>query len=111
MRPLRKITLAALSGLGLAVLAACSPIIQQEGNVPDPDQVKPGQPLPAIRELNIQYTASYRFENLKNLGAIRVTYLNRASRSGRHSICRRVWGAMSSPASPWRRQRHLASRP
>jgi outer membrane protein assembly factor BamE (lipoprotein component of BamABCDE complex) len=39
MRQLRKITLAALSGLGLAVLAACSPIIQQEGNVPDADQV------------------------------------------------------------------------
>jgi len=39
MRDFRKITLAALSGLGLAVLAACSPIIQQEGNVPDPDQV------------------------------------------------------------------------
>ncbi|HVY97937.1 MAG TPA: outer membrane protein assembly factor BamE [Dongiaceae bacterium] len=39
MRHLRKITLAALSGLGLAVLGACSPIIQQEGNVPDPDQV------------------------------------------------------------------------
>jgi outer membrane protein assembly factor BamE (lipoprotein component of BamABCDE complex) len=39
MRHLRKITLAALSGLGITVLAACSPIIQQEGNVPDPDQV------------------------------------------------------------------------
>jgi outer membrane protein assembly factor BamE (lipoprotein component of BamABCDE complex) len=39
MRQLRKITLAALSGLGLAALAACSPIIQQEGNVPDADQV------------------------------------------------------------------------
>ena len=39
MRHLRKITLAALTGLGLAVLSACSPIIQQEGNVPDPDQV------------------------------------------------------------------------
>ena len=39
MRHLRKITLAALSGLGLAVLGACAPIIQQEGNVPDPDQV------------------------------------------------------------------------
>ena len=39
MRDLRKITLAALSALGLALLGACSPIIQQEGNVPDPDQV------------------------------------------------------------------------
>ena len=39
MSHLRKLTLAALSGLGLAVLAACSPIIQQEGNVPDADQV------------------------------------------------------------------------
>ena len=39
MRHLRNITLAALTGLGLAVLGACSPIIQQEGNVPDPDQV------------------------------------------------------------------------
>lgn len=39
MRDFRKITLAALSGLALTVLGACSPIIQQEGNVPDPDQV------------------------------------------------------------------------
>jgi len=39
MQQLRKITLGALTGLGLAVLGACSPIIQQEGNVPDPDQV------------------------------------------------------------------------
>ena len=39
MRHLRKITLAAVLGLGLAALGACSPIIQQEGNVPDPDQV------------------------------------------------------------------------
>jgi outer membrane protein assembly factor BamE (lipoprotein component of BamABCDE complex) len=39
MRLFRKITLAALVGLGLAALGACSPIIQQEGNVPDPDQV------------------------------------------------------------------------
>ena len=28
-----------MSGLWLAALGACSPIIQQEGNVPDPDQV------------------------------------------------------------------------
>jgi outer membrane protein assembly factor BamE (lipoprotein component of BamABCDE complex) len=39
MHHLRKITLAAALGLGFAVLGACSPIIQQEGNVPDPDQV------------------------------------------------------------------------
>jgi outer membrane protein assembly factor BamE (lipoprotein component of BamABCDE complex) len=39
MRDFRKITLAALSGLGLVLIGACSPIIQQEGNVPDPDQV------------------------------------------------------------------------
>jgi outer membrane protein assembly factor BamE (lipoprotein component of BamABCDE complex) len=39
MHHLRKITLGALTGLGLAVFGACSPIIQQEGNVPDPDQV------------------------------------------------------------------------
>jgi len=39
MQQLRKIALGALTGLGLAVLGACSPIIQQEGNVPDPDQV------------------------------------------------------------------------
>jgi outer membrane protein assembly factor BamE (lipoprotein component of BamABCDE complex) len=39
MHQLRKTTLAALTGLGLAFLGACSPIIQQEGNVPDPDQV------------------------------------------------------------------------
>ncbi|MES1152750.1 MAG: outer membrane protein assembly factor BamE [Dongia sp.] len=39
MQDLRKITLGAVAGLGLAVLGACSPIIQQEGNVPDPDQV------------------------------------------------------------------------
>ncbi len=39
MRAFPKTMLAVLSGLGLAVLAACSPIIQQEGNVPDPDQV------------------------------------------------------------------------
>src|SRR4051794_37150998 len=39
MHLLRKTALAALTGLGLAFLGACSPIIQQEGNVPDPDQV------------------------------------------------------------------------
>jgi len=39
MRDFRKITLATLSGLALTVLGACSPIIAQEGNVPDPDQV------------------------------------------------------------------------
>jgi outer membrane protein assembly factor BamE (lipoprotein component of BamABCDE complex) len=39
MHRLRKTTLAALTGLGLVFLGACSPIIQQEGNVPDPDQV------------------------------------------------------------------------
>ena len=39
MRHLRKTTLAALTGLGLLVLGACSPIISQEGNVPDPDEV------------------------------------------------------------------------
>jgi outer membrane protein assembly factor BamE (lipoprotein component of BamABCDE complex) len=39
MRYLRKISLAAVTGLGLAALSACAPIIQQEGNVPDPDQV------------------------------------------------------------------------
>ena len=45
MRHLRTTTRAALSGLALAVLAACAPIIQQEGNVPDPDhvvQINPG---------------------------------------------------------------------
>ena len=35
----RKLPRAAMTGLWLAGLAACSPIIDQEGNVPDPDQV------------------------------------------------------------------------
>jgi outer membrane protein assembly factor BamE (lipoprotein component of BamABCDE complex) len=39
MRDFRKLSLAALSGLCLTVLGACAPIVQQEGNVPDPDQV------------------------------------------------------------------------
>ena len=39
MRDFGNITRATLAGLGLALLCACSPIIQQEGNVPDPDQV------------------------------------------------------------------------
>jgi outer membrane protein assembly factor BamE (lipoprotein component of BamABCDE complex) len=39
MHHLRKITRAAITGLGLTLLGACAPIIQQEGNVPDPDQV------------------------------------------------------------------------
>src|SRR6201999_1104695 len=34
-----KTTRTALTALGLALLCACSPIIAQEGNVPDPDQV------------------------------------------------------------------------
>jgi outer membrane protein assembly factor BamE (lipoprotein component of BamABCDE complex) len=35
----RKIATALCSGLWFAGLAACAPTIQQEGNVPDPDQV------------------------------------------------------------------------
>jgi len=36
---LRKIATGACSALWLSALAACSPTIQQEGNVPEPDQV------------------------------------------------------------------------
>ena len=39
MLKLRKITIALSTSFWLAGLAACSPTIQQEGNVPDPDQV------------------------------------------------------------------------
>ena len=39
MMDIRKIATALCSSLWLAGLAACSPTIQQEGNVPDPDQV------------------------------------------------------------------------
>jgi len=39
MVDMRKITTALCSSLWLLGLAACSPTIQQEGNVPDPDQV------------------------------------------------------------------------
>src|SRR4051812_46664964 len=39
MLDLRKIATAFCSSLWLLALAACSPTIQQEGNVPDPDQV------------------------------------------------------------------------
>jgi len=39
MLDIRKIATALCSSLWLAGLAACSPTIQQEGNVPDPDQV------------------------------------------------------------------------
>jgi outer membrane protein assembly factor BamE (lipoprotein component of BamABCDE complex) len=39
MLELRKIATAVCSTLWLTALAACSPTIQQEGNVPDPDQV------------------------------------------------------------------------
>jgi outer membrane protein assembly factor BamE (lipoprotein component of BamABCDE complex) len=39
MMDLRKIATALCSALWLAALAACAPVIQQEGNVPDADQV------------------------------------------------------------------------
>jgi outer membrane protein assembly factor BamE (lipoprotein component of BamABCDE complex) len=39
MLHVRKIATALCSGLWFAGLAACAPTIQQEGNVPDPDQV------------------------------------------------------------------------
>jgi outer membrane protein assembly factor BamE (lipoprotein component of BamABCDE complex) len=39
MMDLRKLALAGSASLWLVALAACAPTIQQEGNVPDPDQV------------------------------------------------------------------------
>jgi outer membrane protein assembly factor BamE (lipoprotein component of BamABCDE complex) len=39
MMDIRKLALASGASLWLVALAACAPTIQQEGNVPDPDQV------------------------------------------------------------------------